>query len=303
MIRWLVKILFGLIILLTIWIIFGTAPEQRPYAYVRSFAAPSGNAFAAGESHLLVIAGKAAQLLIFDTETGVPAASIGEKGVQGRDDDHFADLQGVGIDRKNRHIIVCDGSNNRVQVFDAALSLVHTIGETGVKGGDEGHFRGCGSIAVDTAGGRIFVTDLRNDRIRIFDAANFAPLGAIAASAAGGLAVDEKGARLFASDARNRRVAIFSTTDGHSLGTIEKGLREPAQLVIDRENDHLLVADTGTERVAVFDLGTLAPSGAVDGFADRPGGLAAIQGKILVGDYDAEAGHDVVRIFAADPAR
>lgn len=303
MIGWVVKLLFGLMLVLTVWIIFGVAPEQpdpsHPYAYVRSFAAPSGNAYAAGESHLLVIAGKAEQVLIFDTETGMPAASIGERGVQGRDADHFADLRGIGIDRKNRHVIVGDDSNSRVQIFDASLSLVRTLGETGVKGVDDGHFHGCGPIAVDTANGRIFVTDPRNGRIRIFDAGDFSALGMIAASGVAGLAVDEKGGRIFASVARSRRIEIFSTADGHRLGALENGFQEPAQLAVDAENNRLLVADTEAERVEVFDLGTLTPAGAIDGFAHRPGGLAAIQGRILVGDYDTEAGHDVVRIFEA----
>ena len=62
-------------------------------------------------------------------------------------------------------LMVCDGSNHRVQVFELSGKFVTKFGSEGIEGGE---FK----FPVSTANlsdGRIVVCDKNNDRIQVFD--------------------------------------------------------------------------------------------------------------------------------------
>ena len=63
------------------------------------------------------------------------------------------------------HLMVCDTSNHRIQVFDLSGKFVATFG---TKGSGMGEFDKPLSAAV-LSDGKIVVTDLNNSRIQIFE--------------------------------------------------------------------------------------------------------------------------------------
>ena len=66
---------------------------------------------------------------------------------------------------KAGHLMVCDTSNHRVQVFEISGKFITKFGS---KGESEGEFNWPISTAV-LSDGRIVVSDLRNHRIQIFE--------------------------------------------------------------------------------------------------------------------------------------
>ncbi len=79
----------------------------------------------------------------------------------------FAGLQGVAFDSQGR-LYLADKGNQRVLVYEiVSNTLVYstTIGETGVPGGDDGHFDGPSSVATDSSD-RLYVTDTDNHRVQ-----------------------------------------------------------------------------------------------------------------------------------------
>lgn len=92
--------------------------------------------------------------------------TVGVGGEQGWDNAHFSNPSGVALDVQ--YLYVADTWNNRVQVFRRdTLAYVATLG--GSWGDANGQFRNPTDVAVDAAG-TIYVADLDNFRIQVFDA-------------------------------------------------------------------------------------------------------------------------------------
>jgi DNA-binding beta-propeller fold protein YncE len=101
------------------------------------------------------------------------------------------------------------------------FTFFRTIGETNVIGSDNGHFFNAGNGAVDDVHGRIFIADADNQRVQIFDTQT---LGYVRT-------LGETGVR----------------------GSDNAHFQEPSSIAFDPANNHILVTDTGNERVQVFD--------------------------------------------------
>ena len=152
---------------------------------------------------------------------------------------------------------------------------------------------GCGlafpnGIAYDTARDGLWVSDLLNNRVLFFDTRvlkNFLPAdfvigqsgfgqnemrcGARGLAGPAGLALSADGNRLFVADSLNHRVLLFAADKlvhlpaaiavvgqedfmGYEPGTSAAALRAPSGMAVDG-NNQLYVADTGNNRVVVFD--------------------------------------------------
>jgi len=153
-------------------------------------------------------------------------ATIGTTGVQGADNAHFNLPEHLAVDTANNHLLVADSANDRVQVFDAATNAyVATIGQTDNPGSSNSNFELPVAVAVDAARGHILVVDRNGVRVQIFDAASFA----------------------------------YVATLGGAGGTSGAGTDFvfPVGIAIDPSHGRILLADTGNNRIQVFDGGTL----------------------------------------------
>jgi PKD repeat protein len=104
--------------------------------------------------------------------SGVYSTTIGMTGVSGADNAHFNSPKHITVDSNNR-LYVADGNNHRVQVFDvsnlSAITYVATIGVSGEFGSDNSHFNSPEGVAIDVTRGRIYVADVFNWRVQVFD--------------------------------------------------------------------------------------------------------------------------------------
>ena len=153
--------------------------------------------------------------------TGVYLKTIGETGVSGIDDAHFDGPTHISIDSSDQ-LFVADRWNERVQIFDvsnpAAITYVATLGTTGESGTDNAHFSG--PYGVTAINGKIYIADLGNDRVQIFNAATYAYLATIGVSEGTGnnqfqspidVAVDSSGI-IYVADIGNSRVQVFNSS-------------------------------------------------------------------------------------------
>ena len=84
-------------------------------------------------------------------------------GSLGSEEGQFKLPVGVGIDSSDR-IIVADGRNDRIQVFDSFGNFVTVIGSSGTA---TGQFQSPSGVAVDSLD-QIVVIDVFNNRVQIF---------------------------------------------------------------------------------------------------------------------------------------
>jgi DNA-binding beta-propeller fold protein YncE len=164
--------------------------------------------------------------------------TIGATGVQGSDNGHLNLPEHLAVDAKNGHLLIADSANDRVQVYDSATAAyVATIGQTDNPGSGNDNFQLPVAVAIDAARNHILVVDRNGVRVQIFDATSFA------------------------------YVATLGGTGGNSgAGT---DFKFPVGIAIDPSHGRILLADTGNNRIQVFDAGTL---GYVATLGD-PGGL------------------------------
>lgn len=100
---------------------------------------------------------------------GGVVATIGTRGVPGRDGSHFNKPTDVAVHPRTGDVYVSDGyGNSRVAVF--AYETGKFLREWGAPGSGAGQFRVPHSIVIDRRGD-VFVADRENSRVQVFDAA------------------------------------------------------------------------------------------------------------------------------------
>jgi DNA-binding beta-propeller fold protein YncE len=151
---------------------------------------------------------------------------------------------GVAYDATNKRLFVADTTNNRVLVYnftgdDAPADRIpdYVLGQANfysnaVATTQTGLSAPTG-IDYDSAGNRLFVADLTNSRIIVYD---------VAAITNGEGAVNVLGQ------------VNFTTA---TAATTQLGLSSPRQIDFDPASNQLFVADTGNNRVMVFDVTTI----------------------------------------------
>ncbi len=135
-------------------------------------------------------------------------------------------------DPTNDHLLIVDSGNQRVEVLNAqSLALIAVLGTTGVAGSDNAHLNDPTGVAFDGATDQIFVADSGNDRIQVYDATSFAYVETIGDSGSSAA-----------------RLASVGNTSFNA----------PGGLYSDAATGRLYVADTGNQRVQIFDRASMA---------------------------------------------
>jgi hypothetical protein len=98
-------------------------------------------------------------------------ATIGQTGVAGSDNSHLDCPLGIDVDAA-RNVYVTDAGNNRIQKFNSSRVWQMTVGTPGPWGSGSSEYSHFGSgpddVAVD-AQGRIYVADIWNNRVQVFN--------------------------------------------------------------------------------------------------------------------------------------
>ncbi|MGB8839964.1 MAG: Ig-like domain repeat protein [Aliidongia sp.] len=200
---------------------------------------------------------------------------IGVTGVSGTDNGHFHGPVAGAIDPTNGHLFVADTLNHRVQVIDtSSFAVIATIGITSVPGADNAHLNLPGNVGYDSATARIFIADTGNHRIQIYDGSTFVYLATLGVSGAAG------------SDN-----AHFDLPTGARINV---------------PFHQLYVADSGNDRVQIFDtdtlgyittLGTSGVTGADNAHFNQPTDAEynPSTGQLMV----ADAGNARIQLFDA----
>jgi DNA-binding beta-propeller fold protein YncE len=240
--------------------LIASAPQATP-------GEPQGLAFDTAGNRLLVAEGANQIVQIFDGTSLAPLAVIGVAGVSAADAGHLSDPGGVAADPVRGRFLIADTGNDRVQIFDATqVTPIATLGVSGVPGTDAGHLSGPAGVAIDTVNARILVADTANHRIQLFDADSFAFITSIGVTG--------------------------------TPGTDNAHLSAPQAVAVDAATGHILVADTGNNRIQIFDgqsaayLATIGQTGSVSGLAVDVGGrriFAATPAAFDIAVFDADS--------------
>lgn len=208
------------------------------------------------DGRLLVTDASHAFVQVFDKDTGKFIARFGGKG----DEDHQLDKpEGIAVD-PDGNVFVADYASGFVKKYDPKFKWLLTFSEYG-----SGPGQNMKSEFMDIRDGKLYLPDVGNHRINVFDLAgkplfDFGGPG----TAPGRFNTPEAAkfsseGKLYVTDLRNDRVQIFAA-DGKFLASFGKTgsgpgeLKSPAGLAFDQD-DNVYVTEIGNNRVQVFDKG------------------------------------------------
>ncbi len=212
----------------------------------------------------------------------------------------FKVAHGLRVDRSG-NVWTTDNGNHLLRQFSPAGKLLMTLGEEGVPGNDETHFRAPDDL-VFAANGDIYIADSGNGRIVHLD-----PKGKFVSqwgkkgkgpgefATAHGLAIDSKD-RIYAADRGNNRVQVFDSS-GKFLSEWS-GFGNPFGLLV--RGQQLLVSEGDVNKIFHLSLN----SGKIE---DEWGGSETLQLPHLMSSdrqgrlYVAEVNGKRVQIFRRTP--
>ena len=156
---------------------------------------------------------------------------------------------------RNGHVWTTDNGNHAIREFSPDGQLLRTLGEVGVGGGDEKHFRSPDDL-VFSSKGDIYVADSGNGRIVHLDSSGRflgqwgkKGKGQSEFSTAHGLAIDKQD-RVYVADRGNNRVQVFDGT-GQFI-TAWDGFGNPFGLLV--KGKQLLVSEGDVNKIFHFGL-------------------------------------------------
>jgi DNA-binding beta-propeller fold protein YncE len=213
----------------------------------------------------------------------------------------FSASANTAIDTAHHRLFVVDASNHRILVYnlevdntfpdrvpDNVLGVASFIAPGNFT--TQANLTSPFGIVYDSTNDRLFVSQISNSRISVFDVAsitdgenavnvlgpaNFTSSGTGTSQAAMttpyGMAYDTANSRLFVADSGNNRVLVYdvaSITNGENavnvLGqanftsstaaTTQAGMNSPRGITYDSTNNRLFVSQTGNHRVTVYDV-------------------------------------------------
>ncbi len=248
---------------------------------------------------------------------GAAPAFLATIGSSGTGADEFEDPTAVAL-APNGDVWVADGSNNRVQEFNANREFIEAIGwgvsngkeefqtctsscRAGLSGDGEGELSDPEGIAVNQTNSRVYVADANDDRIQ-----EFSPTGSFVTAFGGygtepgklnhphGLTIDSSG-DVWVADSENCRVEEFSSS-GAFLTTFGQYGKKPGQFEgtfgVAFAGANLYVTDIENQRVQEFNakdewVREFGNSGSESEKLDFPWAIAtdAVTGNIYVTSY------------------
>ncbi len=159
--------------------------------------------------------------------------------------DDFKNPTNMIIDNSNQILYVSDSGNDRIVIFELvtgttcpsgtveAADGVCFVEEFGSAGTDDGEFDDPGGLAYDSANDLLYVADSDNDRIQVFEIVDGNTCPSRTDKIINGVCFVEE----------------FGTT-----GSGNGQFNSPMGIALDETNDLLMVADSGNNRIQVFDL-------------------------------------------------
>ena len=235
--------------------------------------------------------------------------SIIDLGGEGCGDGKLNYPGGVAFDKSEKHIVVADRDNHRIQMFSRKSGKMTK--KFGSRGRDDGEFDGPSGVFVDNKG-RIVVTDWNNHRVQVFSAeGKFLFMF--------GDAIEEKlkhprdtvyhenTKHFVVSDTGNNVLKVFDAQGGYlrTIGKpgVKKGeLYSPRGLVVDA-NDRIVVCDLDNHRLQFFDfngtcLNSFGSKGKALGQFSYPMGVDTLNdGQIVISDW----GNDRIQVLSVEP--
>jgi len=179
-------------------------------------------------------------------------------GSEGNENGQFNGLREVTTDLSG-NIIICDFSNNRIQIFDSNGNF---ISKFGTKGNGNGQFNCPFGIAIDSKG-NIVVSDFSNNRIQIFDSnGNFISKFGSQGNGNGqfnspvAIAIDSND-NILVCDMSNNRIQIFDSEGNFiskfgSQGNGNGQFNHPVEMAINSKGN-IIVGDQRDNQIQIFD--------------------------------------------------
>ena len=274
----------------------GTEPGQ--FRYVEDFAFSK-------DGHLLVTDAAHGWVQAFDKRTGLFIARFGGRG---EDDHNFEKPEGVAVD-PDGHVFVADYNTGYVKKYSPSHQWLLTFSEYG-----SGPGQTMKSEFMDIRNGRLYVPDVGNHRISVFDLAGKFLFDFGGPGIAPGKFNTPEAAKfgpdgyLYVSDLKNDRIQVFDA-DGkflRSWGHTGRGngeFRSPSGLAVGRDGK-VYVAEIGNDRVQVFDkegkfLAAFGSKGSAPGQFSNLHGLIVDDQTGLI--YVADTGNNRVQVFKTTP--
>ena len=261
-------------------------------------------------------------------------------GSTGTDDDEFDNPTDVIVDKNGNKIYVTDSNNDRISVFEddgdfdfkygtfCDIAVINDCNDNadGANDDGDGQFNNPLAIARDVLG-EFFVVDSSNERVQIFDDDGEFQLKFGSSDSgldeylgtAKGIVVQESTKEILVSNIERDSISVFDSAGNYmfEFDTFDGNddFKNPTFMVIDNSQQMLFVADSGNDRIVIFELvtGTTCPSGteeAVDGVCfveefgssgndegefDDPAGLAYDSTKDLL--YVSDSDNNRIQIF------
>jgi DNA-binding beta-propeller fold protein YncE len=239
--------------------IFIFNPETKETEYIRNgkeahFSLVNGLAID-DDDRLFVADGELHHVLVFDAKH--QPVDVIQQGMQ--------DPVGIAIDRENRLLYTVDAGLDQVLVYDTdSFKLLRKIGTTGRNHEltTEGNFGGPFGAAVDKDG-NLYVTDMLNNRVEVFDAeGNYVRTWGKTGDGVGefgrpkGIAVDCDG-HIWVVDQALDRVTIFANQGMPLLafgthGKVASQFKGIVGITIDKDNRVFTVEQYPTGKVQIF---------------------------------------------------
>jgi len=209
-------------------------------------------------------------------------------GSKGNGNGQFYHPWGVAVDPRNNQIVVSDGSNNRVQVFDEKGAFIRAFGSSG---SGDGQLSGPYGVVVDLQG-NCFVAEGGNHRVSVFNAngqflrtfgSNGNGNGQL--SHPGGLGLLSNG-NIAVCEFGNNRVSLFGFQGNFVRHVGDGQLFNPFHLFVDSD-DKILVANNNSDRPlrVVKPNGTLVKNISIAGHSGAVGVCMDPEGRIITTDH------------------
>ena len=270
----------------------GSGPGQ--FRYVEDFALTS-------RGQLLVTDASHSWVQVFDKRTGKFLTRFGGKG---EDDHNLEKPEGIAVDPEG-HVFVADYNTGYVKKYSPNFEWLLTFSEYGSEPGQN-----MKSEFMSIRDGRLFLPDVGNHRINVFDlSGKFLFIFSGPGTDPGRLNNPEAAkfgpdGSLYVTDLKNDRMQVFDA-DGSFLrgwgrtGSGEGELKSPSGLAIDRSGN-VYVAEIGNDRIQVFDprgsfITALGSKGSGPGQFKNLHGLAVDDETDML--YVADTGNNRVQVF------